>query len=197
MYFKKILHTDRSSEFFKEVRAYETTRPWSTERSRIYVQKHTVNINLRKQPDGLTTTQAQDAQVDFLVQENYVWFKQTYAFLEEFAAQQKATLSRAMIVSLDPESEVFPHIDHGEYYKKRDRYHLVIHSMGSTLTAGGESATFGEGDLFWFDNKVTHSAVNPSTNRRIHIIFDLLPGRSPWILLKQYFEKMIAKSRFE
>jgi hypothetical protein len=72
---------------------------------------------------------------------------------------------------------VLPHIDRGEYYRLRDRYHLVIRSEhGSLLNAGGESARLHEGELWWFDNKAIHDACNDSAADRIHLIFDLLPA---------------------
>ena len=33
----------------------------------------------------------------------------------------------------------------------------------------------GEGELWWFDNKQEHEAINDGDEDRIHMIFDLLP----------------------
>jgi hypothetical protein len=97
-------------------------------------------------------------------------------FLESFAAEQDGELSRAKLVCLPPGHRIYPHIDRGEYYKVRDRYHLILQSpLGSYLTSGDETNRMREGELWWFDNKLTHEAFNDSELDRIHFIFDLLP----------------------
>jgi hypothetical protein len=71
---------------------------------------------------------------------------------------------------------VYPHIDYGDYYLKRDRYHLVLDSDGSEMTVAGETSIWKTGELWWFNNRVTHSATNLSKEKwRIHAIFDVLP----------------------
>src|SRR6185312_11770638 len=98
-------------------------------------------------------------------------------FLRQFADEHKAKLARATLVRLKPGGKVYEHIDEGEYYKKRNRYHLVLQSPnGSVLNSGGENVTMRNGELWWFDNKKMHSALNYGDDWRIHIIFDMQPG---------------------
>ena len=88
----------------------------------------------------------------------------------------QSEVSRAKIVNLPPGGRVYPHIDRGEYYRYRDRYHLVLRSPhGSWLRAGDETVRMAEGELWWFDNKEMHEAMNDGDADRIHFIFDLLP----------------------
>lgn len=104
-------------------------------------------------------------------------FPATVAFIEEFAAEQQCAPGRARFACLPAGKTVLPHVDRGEYYRLRDRYHLVILSeKGSVLNAGGESVRMREGELWWFDNKALHDACNDSGSDRIHLIFDLLPA---------------------
>ncbi|NHA13635.1 aspartyl/asparaginyl beta-hydroxylase domain-containing protein [Thioalkalivibrio sp. XN279] len=104
-------------------------------------------------------------------------FPATVAFIEQFAAEVRGTPGRARFACLPPGKTVLPHIDRGEYYRLRDRYHLVIRSEhGSVLNAGNESVRMREGELWWFDNKAVHDACNDSASDRIHLIFDLLPA---------------------
>lgn len=104
-------------------------------------------------------------------------FPATVAFIEAFAAEQRGAPGRARFARLPPGKTVLPHMDRGEYYRLRDRYHLVIRSEnGSLLNAGGESVRMHEGELWWFDNKAVHDACNDSGSDRIHLIFDLLPA---------------------
>jgi len=99
------------------------------------------------------------------------------AFLEDVSVQLDADLSRAKIVCLPAGKKVYPHIDRGEYYRLRGRYHFVLKSStGSWLKAGEEEVRMAEGELWWFDNNALHEAFNDGQEDRIHIIFDLLPA---------------------
>jgi quercetin dioxygenase-like cupin family protein len=97
------------------------------------------------------------------------------AFLEQAAGQYNGLLSRAKIVCLPPGHKVYPHIDRGEYYRLRNRYHLVLKSTGSWMRAGDEEVRMRTGELWWFDNDQVHEASNDGDVDRIHLIFDLLP----------------------
>ena len=96
-------------------------------------------------------------------------------FLEDFARAMGGDLGRARIVNLPAGKRVLPHVDRGEYYACRDRYHLVLDSSGAWMRAGDEEVSMKPGELWWFDNKAVHEAWNPSEQRRIHLIFDLKP----------------------
>jgi len=73
-------------------------------------------------------------------------------FLEQTADQLSSSLGRAKIVALPPGMRVYPHIDRGEYYRIRNRYHLVLKSDGSWMRAGDEEVCMKTGELWWFDN---------------------------------------------
>ncbi len=97
-------------------------------------------------------------------------------FLRDFAKEQDSMLGRAKVVCLPAGRRVYPHIDRGEYYLVRNRFHFVLRSAkGSWLKAGDEEVRMREGELWWFDNKQVHEAFNDGDQDRIHMIFDLLP----------------------
>ena len=103
-------------------------------------------------------------------------FMRVRAFLETFAYEEDAELGRAKLVCLKPGHRVHPHIDRGEYYRVRDRYHLILRSsLGSYMKAGDEEMRMREGELWWFDNNAIHEAANDGDADRIHLIFDMLP----------------------
>lgn len=104
-------------------------------------------------------------------------FPECVAFMKAFAIERDGELSRAKLVNLPPVNRVYTHIDRGDYYKIRNRYHLVISTGqdGSYLKAGDESVRMKTGELWWFNNKVPHESHNDSSQDRIHLIFDLLP----------------------
>ena len=101
-----------------------------------------------------------------------------YSWVEQFVKELGGDVSRISVVRLNPHGRVYPHIDEGDYYKVRDRYHLVLRSPGgSEMNSGGEEVVFRDGELWWFNNKAVHDAFNPSAEGRIHVIFDVLPSR--------------------
>jgi aspartyl/asparaginyl beta-hydroxylase (cupin superfamily) len=101
-----------------------------------------------------------------------------YSWVAQFVKELGGDLSRFSVVRLNPHGRVYPHIDEGDYYKVRDRYHLVLRSPGgSQMNSGSEEVVFRDGELWWFNNKAVHDAFNPSDEGRIHVIFDVLPPR--------------------
>jgi hypothetical protein len=109
-------------------------------------------------------------------------FPATVRVLEGLAAELDGELGRARLARLAPGRKVSPHSDRGDYYRQRDRYHVVIASpTGSPLEAGGEQVRMREGELWWFDNSAIHAARNDGTQDRVHLIFDLLP-RQPKVV---------------
>jgi hypothetical protein len=106
----------------------------------------------------------------------YKDFPKTLTFLKSFAKEKKAVLQRVHFALLPPGREVTPHIDHGEYYKVRNRYHIVVQSKnGSIFNSGDERATLHEGEMWYMNNKQVHSVKNIGDSPRIHLIFDTLP----------------------
>ncbi|MCY4514119.1 MAG: aspartyl/asparaginyl beta-hydroxylase domain-containing protein [Candidatus Tectomicrobia bacterium] len=163
---------------------------WLADTSRqrkVRCQRHTRNIFLRAAAKPLPpgASNANDVHECRIIESSARHFPQTLNFCSEFAASEKASLGRATIVALRQRSRVFPHVDEGEYYRIRDRYHLVLQSpSGSQLTAGDEKVVMSEGELWVFNNKLRHSASNPGEEPRVHLIFDLLPalGRGYYVV---------------
>jgi hypothetical protein len=95
------------------------------------------------------------------------------AFLEEVGGE----LGHVRVTNLSPLAEIPAHIDVGEYCAIRNRYHLVINSeQGTEFTAGDETVTMRENELWWFDNKKRHSVRNLGGKPRTHLVFDILPA---------------------
>ena len=144
----------------------------------IHVQRETSNIPLRGAlkpiPDGVN-------QINWHPSRRTPYADRCpriYSWVEQFVNELGGDLSRISVVRLNPHGRVYPHIDEGDYYKVRDRYHLVLRSPGgSEMNSGGEEVVFRDGELWWFNNKAVHDAFNPSAEGRIHVIFDVLPSR--------------------
>lgn len=185
--FKLIKKDIDISIFNAELNKYLEKYNWSgTRAERVPEQKNTKNIMLRnnflKNPEEYSTQEEftialANSENNVLEKTNYKHFQKTYKYLEDFADEKKSQLSTVMIVSLGAKEKVYPHIDGGNYYKKRDRYHIPIKTKGSINICDGEVQEYKEGELWWFDNKKIHEAYNDSDEERIHIIFDILPKK--------------------
>lgn len=159
------------------------TRPerWLADTSRqrnVGCQRDTLNIFLRtaRKPLPPEAKNANDVH-ESATTRMAAHFPETLGYCARIARDGEATLGRATLVMLRPGGRVLPHVDAGAYYAARDRLHLVLRSSeGSPLTAGDETVTMRTGELWAFDNKVRHSAHNPSAEPRVHLIFDVLPA---------------------
>lgn len=87
-------------------------------------------------------------------------------------------ISRCAFFKLPPGEIVRTHIDDGQYYLNKDRFHLSI--LGEyEYAVDGEVRIIKPGTLFWFDNKKLHRAKNISNVDRITFVFDVYHGSSP------------------
>jgi len=80
--------------------------------------------------------------------------------------------SRCGFLSLPVGGEVGKHIDVGNYYLTRDRYHLAIQGRYE-YTVGDESVIVEPGTLLWFNNKLEHGTRNVGDEVRITFVFDV------------------------
>lgn len=80
--------------------------------------------------------------------------------------------SRCGFLSLPVGGIVGAHIDLGDYYLTRDRYHLAIQGKYE-YTVGGETALVEPGTLLWFNNKLEHGTKNVDDCVRITFVFDV------------------------
>jgi hypothetical protein len=147
----------------------------TSRQERIKVQRETNSIYLRSAakpfPPGVTSgNDVHESKTTAIAKQ----FPVILGWVEQCADRIGGELGRVTIVRLAPQGRVYRHIDHGEYYKQRDRYHLVLQSKeGSILGAGEEWVRMQAGELWWFNNKALHEAYNESDEWRIHLIFDV------------------------
>lgn len=190
-YFRLMKKNVDVQPFLNEIASIEGAWEQSTGRQdKIAVQREAEAIPLR----GLVKSKIGDRKRRDVHESRYTSGSKKFlvarAFLESFAAEQDAELGRGKIVRLMPGRRVYPHIDRGEYYRLRDRYHLILQSAsGSYLKAADEEVRMAEGELWWFDNNQMHEAYNDGDVERIHIIFDMLPRHR---LAEVYGEQRVA-----
>ncbi|NEQ99881.1 MAG: aspartyl/asparaginyl beta-hydroxylase domain-containing protein, partial [Cyanothece sp. SIO2G6] len=175
-YFRLIHSTVEVQPLLDEIAAHEQLWLHNTSRQdNITVQRETQTIYLRSVkkpfPPGITSSNDVHASRPTNLAEQ---FPQVMQWVEQFAQAQDGELGRVAIVRLAPHGRVYRHIDQGDYYRVRDRYHLVLHSAtGSLLGAGDEWVRLHPGECWWFNNKIPHEAYNESDDWRIHVIFDV------------------------
>ncbi len=177
-YFKLIRSSIPTQPFLDEIASVNDAWAQATGRQdKIAVQREALAVPLR----GLRKSQILGRRRRDVHESRWTSgsanFPLARAFITDVATELEADLSRAKIVCLPVGRRVYPHIDRGEYYRLRGRYHFILKSSaGSWMKAGDEEIRMREGELWWFDNDQMHEAVNDGVEDRIHIIFDLLPA---------------------
>ena len=81
-------------------------------------------------------------------------------------------VSRCGFLSLPVGGKVGTHIDKGDYYLTRDRYHISIQGKYK-YHVGDEEIIITPGMLVWFDNKAPHGTENLGDETRITFVFDV------------------------
>lgn len=157
------------------LREIETNdRLWNATRFRsmnVYEQRHTSSIALREPRNrrGVRTRDSEDIYETIY----YSFFPEVRYFSDWFTSTYGGECGRIAIVKLPSGKLVSPHIDVGEYYRKRDRFHFVLKGT-YRYTVENDIEIMTAGDLFWFDSQKYHSAETLGSNDRIAIIFDVL-----------------------
>ena len=83
-------------------------------------------------------------------------------------------LGRVVITRLKPGGVIDPHEDGGAVATYYTRYQVVLQNdPGSLFKCGDEQIQFRAGDVWWLNNRITHSVVNNSASDRIVVIVDL------------------------
>lgn len=83
-------------------------------------------------------------------------------------------MGRAMLSRLDPGPPIFWHDDNGPYHERHARFHLpLVTNPNCIMYSGLESLHLAVGSLWYFNNRVSHSAANFGRAYRIHLIFEM------------------------
>lgn len=177
-YFNRILENVPTAPLLREIASVDDAWAQATGRQdKIAVQREALAIPLRGLRKSMIFGRARRDVHESRWTTSAQAFPLARAFLADVATRLDADLGRAKIVCLPAGKTVYPHVDRGEYYRLRGRYHMVLKSSaGSWMKAADEEVRMREGELWWFDNDQMHEAHNDGDEDRIHIIFDLLPA---------------------
>lgn len=154
----------------------------------IECQRMTQSINLRK---ALVHNKHINNTHDTIDTETYKRYPRVREFMDWFVQTYGGEVYRIAIVHLPQGGVVDAHIDAGEYYADKDRFHLVLSGYYENIVVtppqidvdyvGDEVELYSAGDLWWFDNDELHHVDNKSQLPRVAIIFDV--KGSKWRLL--------------
>lgn len=148
----------------------------TTRQNTLTVQRETESVFLRAARRAENSAIALEDTHDSGPTQHAKRYPRTLEWVMEFARKRNGQLGRVILARLKPHGHVYRHFDRGEYYRVRDRYHLVISSAaGSLMRCADDEVVMREGELWWFDNKKPHESFNHSEEGRIHLIFDVLP----------------------
>lgn len=152
------------------VQYYDDFLIHTTRQENIPCQSETMTINL---VHGLPTESKELMDSDQLKMTDHAHkYKNCWSFIDWFKAMYGGNVFRIAIVLIPPDKQVYPHIDFGEYYANKDRFHLVL-SGGYDLTVDNETHRLDVGDFCWFNNKKMHSVKNATPMPRLAMILDV------------------------
>ena len=153
--------------------------PWGMDPSRqkMMVQRESMSISIRGLVRSMIAGRKRRHVHESRDTSLGIYFPAALQFVNELASTLNSELGRVRLVNLPPGNRVYPHVDRGEYYAVRNRYHLVLQSSsdGSYVKSGNEEVRMRVGELWWFENNLPHEAYNDTDDRRIHLIFDMMP----------------------
>lgn len=142
-------------------------------------QQDTEAIMFRWAPEN--TIESVRDSLDVVSHPNIVRIPEVQAIIHACIAAVGATeCGRVFIAKLKPGGVVIPHCDYGMYSDHFERFHLVLTSdPGNEFfvqdgSGHRESKHMKPGELYWFNHKETHWAVNSSGAPRMHLIIDMV-----------------------
>jgi hypothetical protein len=157
--FKLIVKNIDVTPILEELYVYLKRHDWSDLRSKsISYHKKTKHISLRDHAlhkKNNTVEYYRNSAKIITNRYSAPYFIKTFSLLKTFEEKLEGQLERVMIVELQGNSNVAPHIDVGSYYTQRDRYHLVLKRGHSINYCDDEMQVYSTGELWWFDNKKT------------------------------------------
>lgn len=80
-------------------------------------------------------------------------------------------LGGVLITKLEPGGKIYPHIDGGWHAKYYEKFYVAVKApKGSFFGFNDGEIRCENGDVYWFDNSVTHWVENPTNEERITMI---------------------------
>lgn len=106
------------------------------------------------------------------------WYDESYQIpsvrkiaLQLMSFVEGEQLGGILITRLPPGGRIEPHTDKGWHAEFYEKYYIPVHNKeGAKFCFGDGEINPEEGDVYWFDNSLTHWVENNSTEDRIAMI---------------------------
>ncbi|MFC6041830.1 TIGR03032 family protein [Nocardioides hankookensis] len=107
-------------------------------------------------------------------------------YLQQVLASFGTVIGRARLMRLDGNSEATLHVDTNYYWAERVRIHVpIVTSDSITFQCGEQSVHMPPGQSWIFDAWRRHNVLNPTGDRRIHLVADTVGSAQFWDLVSR------------
>lgn len=129
--------------------------------------------NYQPDPNKFCTSES-----DFNEEHDSSWYPAYYALPElkpilfgMMGFLEGERLGGILITKLPPGREIFPHVDGGWHAAYYEKFYVAVKSPeGSVFGFDDGDIHAKDGDVYWFDNSVSHWVKNPTEEERIAMI---------------------------
>jgi len=105
-------------------------------------------------------------------------------YLQQVLASFETVIGRARLMRLDGNSEATLHVDTNYYWAERVRVHVpIVTSESITFQCGDRAVHMPPGQSWIFDAWRRHNVLNPTGDRRIHLVADTVGSAQFWDLV--------------
>jgi uncharacterized protein (TIGR03032 family) len=105
-------------------------------------------------------------------------------YLQQVLASFGTVLGRSRLMRLDGNAEATPHVDIDYYWAERVRVHVpVVTSPAVEFLCGERALHMPAGETWIFDAWRPHNVLNPTGDRRIHLVADTVGSSRFWDLV--------------
>ena len=107
-------------------------------------------------------------------------------YLRQVLASFETVIGRARLMRLDGNAEATLHVDTNYYWAERVRIHVpIVTSPAIEFLCDERSLHMPEGQAWIFDAWRKHNVLNPTGDRRIHLVADTVGSARFWNLVKR------------
>lgn len=105
-------------------------------------------------------------------------------YLRQVLASFNTVFGRTRLMRLDGNAEATLHVDSNYYWAERVRVHVpIVTSPEIEFLCNKRSLHMGEGESWVFDAWRRHNVLNPTGDRRIHLVADTVGSKQFWELV--------------
>lgn len=106
-------------------------------------------------------------------------------YIRQILGQFQTVIGRARLMRLEPECGVPSHIDLQYYWRSRTRVHIPVTTHPDIRFHCADAGVhMAAGEAWTFDNWLKHRVENPTSVRRVHLVFDTFGSSAFWAMAR-------------